>query len=281
MRRYLGGIILATGLFISPMVSSAAETKMPPSSVGVATSVSMPASVAGAKFWNAQGQAETLQGLRGRTIFVVPLLTLCGDTCPFTSGNLLQLGHLVQQAGLSSKVAIVAVSVDPYRDTVARIKAYSALVGNGFQIWTPQGVTSRPVPPKNGATMGMGTSSSNSSSSAATGSGDTNANLTLLEKFFGWTVQVVDQGTPPSTDWMAPYKPLTYDINHSDGFWIINAQGSVSFISGTKPAFTGVLSKTLSTFMGYKSNIYKTATYKSGWTPAQAWQAIQWVRSES
>ena len=65
-----------------------------------------------------------------------------------------------------------------------------------------------------------------------------------------------------ATDWMAPHDLLSYDINHSDGFWIIGANQTVRFISGDLPAFTGTLSKVLSTFMGYKSNIYNNPVYK-------------------
>ena len=94
------------------------------------------------------------------------------------------------------------------------------------------------------------------------GKGDKNANLTALEKFFGWTVQVVPQSVPAPTDWMAPHDLLSYDINHSDGFWVIDANQTVRFASGDLPAFTGTLSKVLSTFMGYKSNIYNSPVYK-------------------
>ena len=80
---------------------------------------------------------------------------------------------------------------------------------------------------------------------------------------------------------MAPHMKLTYDINHSDGFWIINGAQQVRFVSGDMPAFTGTLSKTLATFMGYKSNIYKNPVYKGGWTSSQALQALEWVANRT
>ena len=73
---------------------------------------------------------------------------------------------------------------------------------------------------------------------------------------------MVPQSVPAPNDWMAPHDLLSYDINHSDGFRIIGANQSVRFVSGDLPAFTGTLSKVLSTFMGYKSNIYKSPVYK-------------------
>lgn len=265
----LGAGTLLSALAIPGSALAGSTIKQPPASVGVATSQAMPKAVQDAHFVNQNGQSQTLGALAGKTVFVVPFLTLCGDTCPFTTGNLVQLQAIISSDKVKD-VEVVAIDVDPYRDTLARIEAYSKLIGANFQLWTETGPTSVPKAPKSGSTM--------NSMSGSVGSGDLNANLTAVEKFLGWTVQVVDQGTPPSTDWMAPHEKLTYDINHSDGFWVINAKQQIRFLSGTKPAFTGKLSKVLATFMGYKSNIYKTAVYKRGWTPAEAVQAIEWVK---
>ncbi len=249
-------------------VASATTYPQPPAKVGVATSIALPASVKDAKFVDQHGTPETLGALKGKTVFLVPFLTLCGDTCPFTTGNLLQLQARLD-AAKAANVEVVAMSVDPYRDTLARIAAYAKLIGANFQIWTELGPTSTPY-----------ITNKEFASKNPIGKGDKNAYLTSLEKFFGWTVQVVPQSVPAPTDWMAPHDLLSYDINHSDGFWIIDADQSVRFASGDLPAFTGTLSNVLSTFMGYKSNIYNSPVYKGGWTPPEAIQAIQWVANE-
>jgi cytochrome oxidase Cu insertion factor (SCO1/SenC/PrrC family) len=248
--------------FVVPAGASAPA--QPPQSVGVATKQPLPSAVARATFVNQAGQTTSLGALRGRTVFLVPLLTLCGDTCPFTAGNLIQLRDRLDQANATG-VDVIAVDVDPYRDTVARLKAYEAILGTTIPIWTSTGATTPTLTKKELA------------SKNPVGTGDQTKSLTTLEKFLGWSVQVVPQGNPPATDWMAPHEKLTYDISHSDGFWIVDPSQQVRFISGTQPAFTGKLAKTLATFMGYKSNIYKSPVYKSGWTPAQALAAIEWV----
>jgi cytochrome oxidase Cu insertion factor (SCO1/SenC/PrrC family) len=252
---------------VSPAWASAPA--QPPNSVGVATSTPLTAAAASAKFVNQRGTPETLGALKGKIVLVVPLLTLCGDTCPFTSGNLLQLQTTLNRDG-AKNVEVVAIDVDPYRDNLARISAYAHLFNANFQIWTEQGYTSKPALTK-----------AELASKNPVGTGDINANLSAIERFLSWSVQVVPQSTPPPTDWMAPYEKLTYDISHSDGFWIINRDQVVRFLSGTKPAFTGTLSKALATFMGYKSNIYKNPVYRGGWTPAEALQAIEWVAGRS
>ena len=258
-------IVLMMGLATTS--AFAGSVAQPPSSVGVSTLTSVPSNVLTAHFVNQHGTTETLGAMKGRTVFIVPLLTLCGDTCPFTAGNLIQLQGLLAKAK-ASNVSVIAIDVDPYRDTVKRIAAYTTEFAP-IQIWTSTGVT-KPMLTK-----------AELKSKNPVGTGDTDPSLRAVEKFFGWSVQVVPQGNPPSTDWMAPHEKLTYDISHSDGFWIVNSKQQVRFISGTKPAFTGVLAKTLATFMGYKSNIYKTAVYRSGWTTKQALQAIEWVEQKT
>ncbi|MGP8009144.1 MAG: SCO family protein, partial [Acidimicrobiales bacterium] len=153
----------------------------PPSSVGVATQVTVTAAVAKAKFIDQSGRPETLGALKGKTIFLVPFLTLCGDTCPFTTGNLLQLQTRLN-ADHASNIEVIAIDVDPYRDTPTRLAAYAKLIGANFQLWTEAGPTSTPY-----LTL------KELEKKSPVGKGDRNANLTLLEKFFGWTVQVVPQ----------------------------------------------------------------------------------------
>jgi cytochrome oxidase Cu insertion factor (SCO1/SenC/PrrC family) len=267
----VGALAAGALVFASPEALATAVSQ-PPASVGAATTTALSPAAANATFVDQSGATETLGALKGKTVFVVPYLTLCGDTCPFTTGNLLQLQDLITKDRLTN-VQIVALDVDPYRDTLARVRVYAKLIGANFELWTEQGATTKPSLPK-GSELSGGVN-------GTVGKGDVNANLTAIEKFFGWTVQVVPQSSPPPTDWLAPYEKLTYDINHSDGFWVIDSRQDVRFVSGTQPAFTGTLSKVLATFMGYKSNIYKTAVYKKGWTPAEALHAIEWVQSTS
>ena len=243
----------------------AASIPQPSASVGTATTVAIPSDALNAKFLDQNGVSHSLAELKGDSAILVPFLTLCGDTCPFTTANMLQLQQKLNQAHAAT-VKVIGIDVDPYRDSVARLKAYANLIGANFELWTAAGSTSMPMLTKKELAM-----------KNPVGTGDINSNLLAIEKFLGYSVQVVPQGNPPSTDWMAPYKPLTYDINHSDGFAVIDPTQKVRFISRTAPAFTGTLSKTLATFMGYKSNIYKSPVYKGGWTPTEALSAIEWV----
>jgi len=262
--RTLGGVVLAATILFTGSSVGASSPPQPPSSLGVATHVALPKSVLNATFMDQSGHLRTLRGLAGKTVFLVPLLTLCGDTCPFTSGNLLQLCSKLA-AHKDKNVAVVTISVDPYRDSVARNEAYARMIGASFEIWTPTGRTSRPVPPPH------------YSGKRSIGSGDTNAQLTIIEHFFGWASLVVKEAKPASIDWMAPHKALWYDISHSDGFWAINAQHVVRFETGNAPRFHGTLAKALAKFLNSDGkNTYKHPT-PGGWTPTQALAVLSWV----
>ena len=51
---------------------------------------------------------------------------------------------------------------------------------------------------------------------------ETPAVLHAVSQFFGFVYQKVPEDSPPSIDWLTG-KPLTYDIDHSDGYVLISA----------------------------------------------------------
>ncbi len=263
--KYLVIPISLTLALLTATGANAASIAQPPSSVGTATTVSVPANVLAANFLDQNGMQHSLAELKGSTAILVPLLTLCGDTCPFTSANMLKIQQALSESKNTS-IKVIGIDVDPYRDSPKRLLAYAKLIGANFQIWTAAGKTTVPTLTK-----------ADLAKKNPIGTGDINPNLLAIEKFLGYSVNVIPQGNPPATDWMAPYEKLTYDIDHSDGFAIIDSTQHLRFVSGTLPAFTGTISKTLANFMGSSTNVYKSPVYKGGWTPAQAIQALSWV----
>ncbi len=255
---------MAVGLVAASIPAGASSPPPKPSSkLGVIVNVPLTKDLLDAAFTNEAGKTVHLGDYTGDTIFLVPFLSLCEDTCPFTTGNLLQM-QAVLKKHKDTKVLVVTISTDPYRDTPARIAAYAKLIGSNFEIWTPQGTTTTPVPPKN------------YSGKDSVGTGDENATLTAFEKFFGWQVQVVKEGKPAGVDWMAPHEKLTYDINHSDGFWVINSANVVRFESGDLPNFHGKLAAALVAFLSSDGKSAYKHPYK-GWTPTNGIQVMSWV----
>ena len=185
----------------------------PPANLGVVQNRPVPASIEHLAFTDQHGRAVELASLRGQTVMVVPFLTLCSDICPLDTGNLLQVEHALVADGSAAKVQLVELSVDPARDTPARLAAYAHLTGASWELLT-----------------------------------ETPAQAVAVEHFFGWVVQRVPEGSPPSLDWWTG-KPLTYDIDHSDGFVVLDAHGTVRFSTGAAPDFHGTLNPTLHRFL--------------------------------
>lgn len=82
------------------------------------------------------GRTTSLRAFRGRVVVLAPSLTFCHEVCPITSGALEQIRYDARRAGLGDRVAVVEVSVDPWRDSPARLRAYRRLTGVTFRLLT-------------------------------------------------------------------------------------------------------------------------------------------------
>lgn len=97
---------------------------------------------------------------------------------------------------LTSKAAIVEVTVDPGRDTAERMAAYARLAGVTWPLLTASSAT-----------------------------------IAALWHYFGIYYQVVPEGTPAGIDWQSG-RPYTYDVDHSDGFILIDPALDERFVRG-------------------------------------------------
>ncbi|HEV8436796.1 MAG TPA: SCO family protein [Methylomirabilota bacterium] len=71
-----------------------------------------------------EGNRLSLHELRGKVVAVTFIYTSCADTCPLLTAKLVGLGSRLG-ALLGSRVAFVAISVDPERDTPPVLKRYA------------------------------------------------------------------------------------------------------------------------------------------------------------
>lgn len=76
---------------------------------------------------NQRGEPVELADLRGKVVALTFLYTSCPDVCPLVAANLRDAYARLGAAG--KDVALVAVSVDPERDSVARVRQYSEAMG--------------------------------------------------------------------------------------------------------------------------------------------------------
>ncbi len=80
-------------------------------------------SVPGFELTDQFGQAAESGDYRGRVVLLTFLYTHCPDVCPIVTGQLRKVSEALQNE--ASEIALVAVSVDPERDTVEAALDYS------------------------------------------------------------------------------------------------------------------------------------------------------------
>jgi protein SCO1/2 len=73
------------------------------------------------------GQTVRLQDLRGKAVALTFLYTHCPDVCPVITAKFREVSRSLDDE--PTDVALVAVTVDPERDTVERLREYTASVG--------------------------------------------------------------------------------------------------------------------------------------------------------
>jgi cytochrome oxidase Cu insertion factor (SCO1/SenC/PrrC family) len=71
--------------------------------------------------WSASMTAPTLMQCASA---VLAAMTLCQETCPLDTANLVGAARAVTAAGLGDRVAFATITIDPHRDTPARLAAY-------------------------------------------------------------------------------------------------------------------------------------------------------------
>jgi cytochrome oxidase Cu insertion factor (SCO1/SenC/PrrC family) len=121
-------VIGALGLFA---IAAGCGTSQPPLS-GVALDRALP----NVRLIDERGRATSMRAFRGTVVVLAPTLTLCHEHCPMTSGALTQIQYDARRAGLADRVTVLEVSVDPWRDTPARLRAYRRDTGVRFRLLT-------------------------------------------------------------------------------------------------------------------------------------------------
>ena len=76
----------------------------------------------------------SLSELRGKVVVLTFIYTTCTDTCPLLTGKMASLQPRLGP-DFGPRVFFVSVSVDPERDTPARLKGYGIAHGAKFDGW--------------------------------------------------------------------------------------------------------------------------------------------------
>ncbi len=209
----------------------------------------VPAQAAQTRLVDQDGHAFSLSSLRGKVVVLAPLLTMCQETCPMTSENLHRAAQAVQGR---SDVVFLELTVDPARDTVRRLHAYSRLYG-ALPNWRL--ATGKP------------------------------AEVIALWKAVGVST---DKTKPDQTvrDWMTGrLVHHAYDVHHQDCVLVIDPRGHIRWITVGHPDARGSrLPESLQKFLndeGHQNYAHPDAGGADTWTARQVEQAVAYVRSRN
>ena len=180
-----------------------------------------------------QGRRVSLADFRGRYLVLAPTMTLCHEVCPMTTAALHDIQTRLRRQGLGSKVSVAEATVDPWRDSPARLRAYRRMTGLDVRILT-----------------------------------GTRVEIARLWRFFGVYYKRVPQGHPPDVDWLT-HKPETFDVEHTDALSIVDPRGRWRVGLDGMPSTGGRLSPGLRALLNDEGrrNLRRP---DQPWTPKQA-----------
>jgi cytochrome oxidase Cu insertion factor (SCO1/SenC/PrrC family) len=129
-------VTLVLLVFVLQSSMASASIAPPSPNIGATSNRHIPAAIRELPLTNQANQPVNLASWPGKTLLLVPFLTLCSDVCPLTTGDLFQAQQFLNHDKNGSKVQIVEFSVDPNRDDPARLAAYAKLTGATWQLVT-------------------------------------------------------------------------------------------------------------------------------------------------
>lgn len=226
--------------------SARAHPPAAPSSLGTPIDIPMPAGLLDLPFTDSSGHHLTLASFKGKILVLSDLLTLCQETCPVSTATLVQAAKAVAASGSTGKVEFISITVDPQRDTPARLAAYRALFEPAPANW----VTLTGAP----------------------------ADIDRLWNALGvWRHRVADE-VPAPTDWLT-HQPLTYDVEHSDQVLFFDARAHDRFVLDG-PAHVRAptdIPPPLSAFLNAEGQHNVTDPAAVAWTEEQALEVVSWL----
>jgi protein SCO1/2 len=105
----------------------------------------------------------------------------------------------------------------------------------------------------------------------------TASDLAALWKYLGVFYQKVPEDVPPGIDWQTG-KPYTYDVNHSDGFIVLDGRSHERFATGAAPNLPAAsLTRSLTAMLDDEGHHDLTHPAPGAWTVPQGLEVISWV----
>jgi cytochrome oxidase Cu insertion factor (SCO1/SenC/PrrC family) len=203
------GVVAAGVIGTVLALTTGSSTPSRPATFAVSLQQSVPRAVDTLSFLDQRGRRTTLASFKGRVVVLADFLTSCQDECPISTGAFLTFERHLRADGLTSKVSVVEVTVDPGRDTVARLAAYEKYTGVDWTLLT-----------------------------------GSQSQIDTFWKYFGASYDKVSETASDTAalDW-ATGKPYTYDMDHSNNVYLFDVAGHERLITEGLPS----IGKTLPT----------------------------------
>ena len=104
----------------------------------------------------------------------------------------------------------------------------------------------------------------------------TPAQIAAFWKPFGVEYQKIPEEQPPKDDWWTG-QPLTYDVEHTDGYVLIDPSGRERFVDATAPNMKGQLDPKLTALLD-EGGVHELDNPEGpNWTTADALASISWL----
>ncbi len=249
----LGAAVVAGLLLVASLLTArrgagtaggSAGSSLVPAPLAVGTALQQPRHVPPLGLVDEHGRPTSLAALRGRWVVLVPSMTLCHEVCPMTTGVLTGLTEALRREGLAKSVAAVEVTVDPWRDSPARLRAYRRLTGADFTMLT-----------------------------------GTRAQIARVWRFFGIYYKRVPQGNPQDIDWLT-HRPETFDVEHADGFFLLDPAGQERIVEEGTPETGGHLSPALRRLLNAEGR-HNLSHPQLPWNAGQLLDDLDWLMGRS
>jgi cytochrome oxidase Cu insertion factor (SCO1/SenC/PrrC family)/thiol-disulfide isomerase/thioredoxin len=163
-----------------------------------------------------RGRPTSLAAFHGRYVVLAPSLTLCHEVCPLTTGALMRIRRELRSRGLGERVVVAEATVDPWRDSPARVRAFKRRTGADIRFLT-----------------------------------GTRSEIRRLWRAFGVEYHRVPQDKPPDIDWWT-HRPETFDVTHTDGLFLIDPRGHLRVVVPGMPNVGERLSPRLASLLNDK-----------------------------
>jgi protein SCO1/2 len=249
IRRPARAVALVVATLVLSTSCSSSHATPPPTpgpSVGQQLDAALPASLQQAVLVSSTGERLTLGSLAGKVLVISDMMTLCQETCPLDTANVVAAARAAERAGLGKRVEFLSITIDPARDTPQRLAAYRKLYAPAPANWL-----------------------------LLTGDGST---IAAFWKRLGVYIQKTPDKPPAPRDWLTG-RPLTYDLTHSDEVFFVDPRGHERFVLEGAPqvAADAPIPARLKRFLDARGRHNLAHPDALAWTLPQELKVLSWL----